>query len=117
MMQDVSCVMLDFEDPGLEDLAALTGMTPAEPTKPTKKLGYDGKVVVVRVRTEKRRGKDVTIIWGFNSHPKELHDILATCKKTLGTGGQVTDNAIELQGNHVERAKDIVRAAGFAVQK
>ena len=102
--------------PGLEDLASMMGME--QPKKPEgKKTGYDGKVVVVKVRAEKRRGKMVTIVWGFNSHPKELHDLLATFKKTLGTGGQVTDNAIEIQGDHVERAKQIVSNAGFAVKR
>jgi len=102
--------------PGLEDLASLMGMD--KPNKPEgKKTGYDGKVVVVKVRTEKRRGKMITIVYGFNSHPKELHDLLAQFKKAFGTGGQVTDNAIEIQGDHVERAKQIVRDAGFAVQR
>ena len=89
-----------------------------KPEQPTsKKTGYDGQVVVVKVRAEKRRGKTVTIVWGFNSHPKELHDLLATFKKSLGTGGQVTDNAIEIQGDHVDRAKKIVAEAGFAVKR
>ncbi len=100
--------------PGLEDLGALMGMEPKKPTD-NKKRGYDGNVVVVKVRTEKRRGKLVTIAWGFESKPKELDALLATCKKTLGTGGQVVDNSLEIQGDHVERMKQLLKSEGWAV--
>ena len=77
------------------------------------KTGYDGNVYVVKVRTEKRRGKLVTIAWNFQAHPKELHDLLAKCKKQFGTGGQVTDNALEIQGDHVDRLKKLLTESGF----
>jgi predicted translation initiation factor SUI1 len=84
-------------------------------SKPRWKTGYDGNVYVVKVRTEKRRGKTVTIAWNFQAHPKDLHDLLALCKKKLGTGGQVTDNALELQGDHVEKLKGLLMERGFKV--
>lgn len=100
--------------PGLEDLGALMGMEPMKPTD-NKKRGYDGNIVVVKVRTEKRRGKLVTIAWGFESKPKELDALLAICKKTLGAGGQVVDNSLEIQGDHVERMKQLLKSEGWAV--
>ncbi len=103
--------------PGLEDLAELLGASNPEVNKPQKKRGYDGNVVVLKVREEKRRGKVVTIAWGFQSTPDELDKLLALCKRTLGAGGQVTDNAIELQGAHVDRLKALLRDAGYAVHK
>lgn len=103
--------------PGLEDLGKLLGTE--SPSKPAdkRKRGYGGQLVVLKVRTEKRRGKIVTIVWGFESSPRELDDVLTACKKTLGAGGQVTDNALELQGDHVQRVKDVLRNAGYTVAK
>lgn len=103
----------------LKDLASLLGVTSTAKEQPTdnRKRGYDGNVVRLKVRTEKRRGKVVTIAQGFQSHPKELHDLLALLKKTLGTGGQVTDNALELQGDHVERISAILLEHGWAIHK
>jgi len=101
----------------LKDLASLLGVTPTDKdtTADKRKRGYDGNVVRLKVRTEKRRGKVVTIAQGFQSHPKELHDLLALLKKTLGTGGQVTDNALELQGDHVERISSILKEQGWSI--
>ncbi len=90
------------------------GVEPAK-TPDTKKRGYDGNVVVLKVRTEKRRGKLVTIAWGFQSKPKELEALLALCKKTLGAGGQVVDQSLEIQGDHVDRMKQLLKSEGWAV--
>lgn len=103
--------------PGLEDLGKLLGSEPHNEQKQSKKLGYDGKPVVLKVRAEKRRGKQITIAWGFQGKPKELDELLAVCKRTLGAGGQVTDNALELQGDHVLRLREILKAQGYAVHK
>jgi len=103
--------------PGLEDLGKMLGVEPTPKDKDNRKRGYDGQVMVLKVRIEKRRGKPVTIVWGFQSKPRELDDLLALCKKTLGAGGQVTDNAIELQGDHLVRVKEILKGAGYAVPK
>ncbi|MCO6465766.1 MAG: translation initiation factor [Bradyrhizobiaceae bacterium] len=103
--------------PGLEDLAKLLGTEPSEAPKQSKKTGYDGKVVVLKVRVEQRRGKTVTIAWGFQSKPAELNALLAACKKKLGAGGQVTDNALELQGDHKERLREFLKAEGYAIHK
>jgi translation initiation factor 1 len=101
--------------PGLEDLGKLLGAEPTPTKKDDRKRGYDGQVIVLKVRVEKRRGKPVTIAWGFQSRPAELQALLATCKKTLGAGGQVTDNALELQGDHAIRLRELLIAEGYKV--
>lgn len=98
---------------GLDDLASLMGIQPPDKKKDTKKRGFDGIVLRIRVRTEKRRGKLITIAWGFQSS-RGLEDLLAKCKRTLGAGGQVTDNTLELQGDHKTRMIDLLKAEGYA---
>lgn len=100
--------------PGLDDLAKLLGKEGDAP-KPSSKwhLGYDGNPMRIKVRTEKRRGKLITIAQGFQSRPAELQRLLAMAKARFGTGGQVTDNAFELQGDHVERLKEMLDAERY----
>lgn len=101
--------------PGLDDLASLLGME--QPGKDNKKQGYDGSTFRLKIRVEKRRGKPVTIVWGFQSKPEELDRLLAVCKKNLGAGGMVTDNALELQGDHLQRVREILVKEGYVVTK
>jgi len=104
----------------LKDLAALLGIP--EPDKNTstakandKRRGHDGNVLRLRVRVEKRRGKPVSIAWGFFSHPMELNRLLTLFKKTLGAGGQLVDQTIEMQGDHVARMKNVLEEEGYKV--
>lgn len=105
--------------PGLQDLASLLGVpekASADNSATTpKRLGYDGQVLRLRVRTEKRRGKAITIAWGFSSHPKELNRLLSLLKKSLGAGGQIVDQSIEMQGDHVQRVRELLLAEGYKV--
>ncbi|MBS1560886.1 MAG: translation initiation factor [Bacteroidetes bacterium] len=104
----------------LQDLAALLG-TPApssseQPASTKKRLGYDGKPMLVKVRKETRRGKTITSITGFQSHPKDLHTMLSTFKSKFGTGGSVLDNAIEIQGDHTTKVIEFLKAEGYSVK-
>ena len=103
--------------PGLQDLGSLLGM-PEKPKKDESKnrVGHDGQVLQLRVRTEKRRGKLITIVWGFFSHPMELNRLLTLFKKSLGAGGQLADQSIEMQGDHVDRIKKILIDEGYKVR-
>lgn len=104
----------------LKDLASLLGIT--EPTNADakkavdKRLGHDGQVLRIKLRIEKRRGKPVSIAWGFFSHPMELNRLLTLFKKALGAGGQLVDQTIEMQGDHLQRMKKVLEEEGYKVQ-
>lgn len=101
--------------PGLEDLKALLGQpsTPDTTKKPRWHTGYDGNPMRIKVRIEKRRGKPVTIAQGFQTRPAELDRLLKLAKSKFGTGGQVTDNAFELQGDHAEKLTALLDAERY----
>ncbi len=107
--------------PGLQDLAKLLGTEESLPEKGNEKSearrGHDGNVLRIRVRAEKRRGKFVSIAWGFFSHPMELNRLLSLFKKTLGAGGQLVDQTIEMQGDHVSRMIEILVKEGYKAGK
>lgn len=65
----------------------------------------------VTIRTEKRRyGKNVTIIKGTESDSKELSKRL---KSKLACGGTAKNGAVELQGDHKNKVRDILVGLGY----
>ena len=71
---------------------------------------------VLRVRVESRRyNKPMTIVEGVGDD-FDLKPLATTLKKQLGTGGTVKDSHIELQGDHRDRVKELLREDGFSVQ-
>ncbi|NGM68529.1 translation initiation factor [Natronolimnobius sp. AArcel1] len=73
---------------------------------------------VLSIRTESRRyNKPVTIIEGFDLSKSELKSTASELKSSLGTGGTVGDNRIELQGDHRDRVPDLLRERGFDVRE
>ena len=76
----------------------------------------DGVVRVSR-ETKGRGGKGVTLVKGV------LLDILALgalgkqLKTACGTGGTVKEGVIEVQGDHVDRLIELLRAKGFTVKR
>jgi translation initiation factor 1 len=100
---------------GLKDLGSLLNITPTATDKPEAKRGYDGNVMRIKVRVEKRRGKTLTIAWGFLTHPTEMIKLLDLFKKKLGTGGQIVDKQIEVQGDHTDKVKSLLKAEGYSI--
>jgi len=67
----------------------------------------------IRVSSDKRRyGKVVTIVEGLED--MDTHRISKELKKKLACGGTEKDNRIELQGDHVNKIKDILMSMGFS---
>jgi translation initiation factor 1 len=97
----------------LADLASLLGADAPKAEEPKWKKGYDGATIRLKVRLEKRRGKDITIIQGFQARPKELNELLARLKASCGCGGQALDNVLELQGDHREKVTGLLRENGY----
>lgn len=69
----------------------------------------------VRLALEKRKkGKVVTVLRGFAAD--NLPDLLRQLKSACGTGGTIKDDTIELQGDHLKRAGEILAAIGYRVR-
>lgn len=68
---------------------------------------------LVRVRRDARRyGKAVTVLDGFDD-AVDLDALARTLKRAFATGGAVKGRAVELQGDHVEKARARLAADGF----
>lgn len=67
----------------------------------------------IRISTDKKRyGKIVTVVTGFEGGV-DVKQIAKALKNELACGGTYKDGAIELQGDHTRRIKDILVKLGF----
>jgi len=67
----------------------------------------------IKVTTDKKRyGKIVTVVTGFESGI-DVKKIAKSLKNELACGGTYKDNAIELQGDHRKKIKEILVTLGF----
>jgi translation initiation factor 1 len=83
------------------------------PLATKRKLGR----VVLRKETARRGGKTVIVVDQFPSHTPlpELERLARELRKTVGTGGAVKDRTIEIQGEHPDRIRSYLEAAGYDV--
>ncbi len=89
--------------------------------------GKDGKVIEpkqqsVRVRREKRSGKQVTVIAGLGMRESDLKNFLKPLKAKVGAGGTVTTDAeghgeVELQGDHADALVVYLKSLGYQAKR
>lgn len=66
---------------------------------------------------ERRYGKAVTIVSGFDTDQVDVGDVASDLKRSLATGGTFEDDRIELQGDHTDRVPELLRDRGFEVDQ
>ncbi len=76
----------------------------------------DGIVRVSR-ETKGRGGKAVTLVKGMALDVAALTALGKQLKTACGSGGTVKDGVIEVQGEHIERIIDVLKAQGFTVKR
>ena len=73
---------------------------------------------VAKLRMEKagRGGKIVTVVFGLPNNAAFLKELAKDLKKACGTGGTVTGDGVELQGDLRDRVREFLVAKGFGVK-
>lgn len=66
-----------------------------------------------RVRREKRRGKWVTVVTGLNAQATDLNKLAKEAKSKCASGGTVTGDGIEVQGDHRDTLVAMLKAKGY----
>ena len=74
--------------------------------------------IVAKLRVEKsgRGGKTVTVVYDLPRNAEFLKTLCADLKRTCGTGGTVSEDTVELQGDHRDRVRDLLRTRGYVVK-
>ena len=71
----------------------------------------------LRVRVEKnhRGGKTVTLVTGFVGTDGDLQALGRMLKARCGVGGSAKDGEIIVQGDHLDKVREILRNEGYRV--
>lgn len=71
--------------------------------------------VKIKIYTIKKKfGKKYTVIEGITDKDINLKDITKKLKSTFACGGTSKGAAIELQGEHTQKSKDVLVKMGFS---
>jgi len=74
--------------------------------------------IIARLRIEKagRRGKTVTVVESLPRNRAFLKDLAGELKRACATGGKIIEDRIEIQGDHRERLRELLKAKGWTVK-
>ena len=75
------------------------------------------KQQTARLAVEKRKqGKLVTVVRGLTAIGNDLPALLTRIKTTLGAGGTLAGEELEIQGDHLERVRQLLGKIGYKVK-
>ena len=66
---------------------------------------------------EKRKGKPVTVIEGYNGAETDFKILAKELKTHLGVGGTVNEDTILIQGDYRDTIMELLKAKGFKVKR
>lgn len=70
-----------------------------------------------KMRRERRRGKDMVVVFETRMSKSALQSLLKQIQKVCGTGGTVKDDTIEIQGDHRDEVQKVLEAHGLKVTR
>ena len=86
------------------------------PDPPAKTLMAPEKQTASLAVEKRRKGKFVTVIRGLSADESDLPSLLGKLKTACGAGGTVKDGMLEIQGNHLQRVRDLLTDVGYRVR-
>jgi translation initiation factor 1 len=74
--------------------------------------------IIARLRIEKagRRGKTVTVVESLPRNKPFLKELTTELKRACATGGKSIEDRIEIQGDHRDRLRELLKAKGWVVK-
>jgi translation initiation factor 1 len=74
--------------------------------------------ITARLRIEKagRKGKTVTVVENLPRNRAFLKELAGELKRACGSGGKAGDAHIEIQGDHRDTLRELLRSKGWVVK-
>ncbi len=73
-------------------------------------------MVRLRIEKAKRRGKTVTVLYELPRNRAFLKELASELRRACSTGGTTGDDRVELQGDHREALRKLLRSKGWTVK-
>ncbi|NER11341.1 translation initiation factor 1 [Muriicola jejuensis] len=86
-------------------------------SKPKPKSRFWLQEEPVLCKYEKRKGKPVTILEGYNGSDKDLKILAKELKTLLGVGGSFKDDKIIIQGDYRDKIMEFLQENGFKTKR
>lgn len=91
---------------------------PEEKTeKKSKKPKYWLQDDPIICKYEKRKGKPITILEGYNGADSDFKKLAKDLKTFLGVGGSYKNESIIIQGDYRDRIMEFLKDHGFSVKR
>ena len=85
-----------------------------EPTKEDSIWLQDDPIIC---KYEKRKGKPITILEGYNGATEDFKKLAKELKTKLSVGGSFKDDKIIIQGDYRDKIMTILKEKGFIVKR
>ena len=89
----------------------------AKEVKQTNDLKFWLQAEPLVCKYEKRKGKPITIIEGYNGVTEDFKALAKEIKTSLSVGGSFKNNTIIIQGNYRDKIMDLLKKRGFLVKR
>ena len=86
-----------------------------EPAKEKNDFWWQNEPLICKY--EKRKGKPITIIEGFNGATDDFKKLAKEIKTLLSVGGSFKDDTIIIQGDYRDKIMTILKEKGFKVKR
>ena len=87
----------------------------SEPIKEKSNVWLQDKPVLCKY--EKRKGKPITIIEGYDGPTKDFKTLAKEIKTQLSVGGSFKNNTIIIQGDYRDKIMQILKEKGLKVKR
>lgn len=88
-----------------------------EEKKPEKKPDIWLQEEPLLCKYEKRKGKPITIIDGYNGATQDFKKLAKEIKQTFSVGGSFKDDTIIIQGDYRDKIMALLKEKGFNVKR
>jgi len=85
------------------------------PATPAASLPPGEQTIFLHRESKGRGGKPVTLLRGFALNEADLATLAKALKQSLGVGGTVKGNTVEIQSQERERITEALKKRGFRV--